>query len=107
MHVLEYGQEQEKTLLFLPCTAEPVWAFADTVALLSRRWHVFQVIYDGYQPEYAGDFTSVEQTVDAVTEYQSLDDPSVSGFFRFLARVGDGKMKMQIVRMDFASGAKR
>lgn len=28
MHVLEYGQEQEKTLLFLPCTAEPVWAFA-------------------------------------------------------------------------------
>ena len=39
--------------------------------------------------------------------YQSLDDPSVSGFFRFLARVGDGKMKMQIVRMDFASGAKR
>lgn len=69
MHVLEYGQEQEKTLLFLPCTAEPVWAFADTVALLSRRWHVFQVIYDGHQPEYAGDFTSVEQTVDAVTEY--------------------------------------
>lgn len=34
--------------------------------------------------------------------YQSLDDPSVSGFFRFLARVGDGKMKMQIVRLDFA-----
>lgn len=33
---------------------------------------------------------------------QSLDDPSVSGFFRFLARVGDGKMKMQIVRLDFA-----
>ena len=67
MHVLEYGQEQEKTLLFLPCTAEPVWAFADTVALLSRRWHVFQVIYDGHQPEYAGDFTSVEQTVDSVS----------------------------------------
>ena len=33
---------------------------------------------------------------------QSLDDPSVSGFFRLLARVGDGKMKMQIVRLDFA-----
>ncbi len=34
--------------------------------------------------------------------YQSLDDPSVSGFFRFLAKVGDGMMKMKIVRLDFA-----
>ena len=24
----------------------------------------FQVVYDGHQPEYPGDFTSVEQTVD-------------------------------------------
>ena len=34
--------------------------------------------------------------------YQDLKDPSVSGFFRFLARVGDGRMKMQIIRLDFA-----
>lgn len=34
--------------------------------------------------------------------YQNLDDPSVSSFFRFLAKVGDGLMKMQIIRMDFA-----
>ena len=53
----------------MPCTAEPVWAFADTIALLSHRWHVFQVIYDGHQPEYPGDFTSVEQTVDKVITY--------------------------------------
>lgn len=33
--------------------------------------------------------------------YQSLDDPSVSGFFRFLAKVGDNLMKMRIVRIDF------
>lgn len=33
--------------------------------------------------------------------YRKLDDPSVSGFFRFLAKVGDGMMKMQIVRLDF------
>ena len=30
--------------------------------------------------------------------YNDLKDPSVSGFIRFLARVGDGMMKMQIVR---------
>ena len=33
--------------------------------------------------------------------YNDLKDPSVSGFFRFLARVGDGMMKMQIVKIGF------
>ena len=33
--------------------------------------------------------------------YQSLDDPSVKGLFRLLAKIGDGWMKMQIVRMEF------
>lgn len=69
MQIWECGREHERTLLFLPCTAEPVWAFSESVALLSRKWHVFQVIYDGHQSEYSGDFTSVEQTVDEVTAY--------------------------------------
>ena len=34
--------------------------------------------------------------------YHDLNDPSVSGFFRFLAKVGDGMMDMRIVRLDFA-----
>ena len=29
--------------------------------------------------------------------YHDLKDPSVSGFFRFLARLGDGMMKMQTI----------
>ena len=33
--------------------------------------------------------------------YNDLKDPSVSGFFRFLARVGDEMMKMQIVKIKF------
>ena len=33
--------------------------------------------------------------------YNDLKEPSVSGFFRFLARVGDSSMKMRIVRLDF------
>ena len=33
--------------------------------------------------------------------YNDLRDPSVSGFFRFLARVGDHGMKMQIVKIRF------
>ena len=69
MKILEHGQQQAWTLLFFPCTAEPVWVFAETIAQLSQRWHVFQVVYDGHQPEEPGDFTSVEQTVDEVTAY--------------------------------------
>lgn len=34
--------------------------------------------------------------------YQSLDDPSVKKFYKLLAKIGDEKMNMQIVRMDFA-----
>ena len=33
--------------------------------------------------------------------YNDLKDPSVSGFFRFLAKVGDNGMKMQIVKIRF------
>ena len=33
--------------------------------------------------------------------YHDLKAPSVSGFFRFLARVGDSMMKMQIVKVGF------
>ena len=33
--------------------------------------------------------------------YNDLRDPSVSSFFRFLSKVGDGMMKMQIVKIGF------
>ena len=33
--------------------------------------------------------------------YNDLRDPSVSGFFRFLAKVGDNGIKMQIVKIRF------
>ena len=33
--------------------------------------------------------------------YNDLKDTSVSGFFRILAKIGDGMMKMQIVKIGF------
>ena len=69
MQILEHGQENKRLLLFFPCTAEPVWAFEGAMRLLSQKWRIFQVIYDGHQPENPGDFISVEQTVDEVTAY--------------------------------------
>ena len=68
MRTLEYGTGHEKTLLFLPCTAEPEWAFADAVGLLSQDYHVIQIVYDGHG-ETGEDFISVETTVDEVTDW--------------------------------------
>ena len=68
MRTLEYGKGNEKTLLFLPCTAEPEWAFADAVGLLSQDYHVIQIVYDGHG-ETGEDFISVETTVDKVTDW--------------------------------------
>ena len=68
MRVLEYGKEHEKTLLFLPCTAEPEWVFADSVGLLSQDYHVMQIVYDGHG-ETGEDFISVETTVDEVSDW--------------------------------------
>ncbi len=67
MRILEYGKEHEKTLLFLPCTAEPEWAFADSVKLLAQDHHVMQIVYDGHG-ETGEDFISVETTVDEITD---------------------------------------
>ena len=39
--------------------------------------------------------------------YHDLKDPSVRGFFRFLARMGDNRMNMQIVRIEFADGERQ
>ena len=33
--------------------------------------------------------------------YPSLNDPSVKGLYRLLAKIGDGRMKMQIVRIEW------
>lgn len=33
--------------------------------------------------------------------YNSLKAPAISPFFRFLSQIGDGMMKMRIVRLDF------
>ena len=35
--------------------------------------------------------------------YNDLRDPSVPGAFRLLAKIADGFMKMQIIRMDFTA----
>lgn len=37
--------------------------------------------------------------------YNDLKDPSVPGLFRLMAKLGDGYMKMQIIRMEFKENA--
>lgn len=63
------------------------FAVSDAVREISQWSHVIQVSSRGY-----------------MLGYNDLRDPSVSGFFRFLAKVGDGVMKMRIVRVEFGDG---
>ena len=65
MRVLEYGKANPKTMLFLPCTAEPEWAFTASVTLLAQDYHVLQIVYDGHG-ETGEDFISVEHTVEEI-----------------------------------------
>ena len=39
--------------------------------------------------------------ISTMSAYTDLKDPSIGGFFRLLAKVGDGMMKMQIVKINF------
>ena len=106
MRVLEYGKSNPKTLLFLPCTAEPEWAFTASVTLLAQDYHVMQVVYDGHG-ETGEDFVSVEHTVEEITGWLhehgifSLDAAyacSLGGacLTRFLA-VGEVKVGQAII----------
>ncbi len=78
--------------------------------LLRKTWLKIAKIKD------AGAFFAVSNAIKEITSwsdkisvsssgymlgYSDLEDPSVSSFFRFLAKLGDGFMKMQIVRIDF------
>ena len=72
MRVLEYGKANPKTMLFLPCTAEPEWAFTASGTLLAQDYHVLQIVYDGHG-ETGEDFISVEHTVEEIIGW--LHDP--------------------------------
>lgn len=63
------------------------FAVSDAVREISQWSHGIRVSSRGY-----------------MLGYNDLRDPSVSGFFRFLAKVGDGVMKMRIVRVEFGDG---
>ena len=54
------------------------------------------------------EFEDLEGTdgIESIEDNVDLKDPSVPGLFRLLAKLGDGFMKMQIVRLDFENRAK-
>ena len=68
-----------------------------------RRSRMLARISLSYAPKEIGAWDSRLQVTSRgyMLGYNDLRDPSVSGFFRFLARVGDGMMKMQIVKIRF------
>ena len=80
------------------------------VKMIAKTWLKSAKIKDvgayfavSYAPKEIGAWDSRLQVTNRgyMLGYNDLRDPSVSGFFRFLARVGDGMMKMQIVKIEF------
>ena len=64
MTIREFGQQNEKQLLFFPGSCEPWEVFAEAAKLLAEEYHVIYVTPDGHDPEEHSDFISVEKTVD-------------------------------------------
>ena len=64
MTIREFGQQNEKILLFFPGSCEPWQEFAYAAKELSALYHVLLVTPDGHDPEEHTDFISVEKTVD-------------------------------------------
>ena len=64
MLIHEFGQQNEKNLLFFPGSCEPWQEFAYAARELAARFHVLLVTPDGHDPEEGTDFLSVEKTVD-------------------------------------------
>ena len=71
-----------------------------------NSFHHFPKNFKGSYFEFGSieDHFKYRQAVMKAYPYNDLKDPSVSGFFRFLAKVGDGMMKMQIVKIRFGGG---
>ena len=64
MLIHEFGQQNEKVLLFFPGSCEPWQEFAYAARELAVQYHVLLVTPDGHDPEEGTDFISVEKTVD-------------------------------------------
>ena len=69
MIIREFGQQNEKLLLFFPGSCEPWQEFAYAARELAARYHVLLVTPDGHDPEERTDFISVEKTVDETVRW--------------------------------------
>jgi hypothetical protein len=58
MIIHEFGQQNEKLLLFFPGSCEPWQEFAYAARKLAARYHVLLVTPDGHDPEEGTDFIS-------------------------------------------------
>ena len=62
MTIFEYGEQNEKKLLFIATAAlEPYWAFQKQAEKLGDAYHVYAAAASGHDGK-PGDFTSIEET---------------------------------------------
>ena len=62
MKVYEFGAENEKSLVFFQCAAEPWWVFQASAEAVAKDYHVYLFIADGHD-ELGTEFVSIEKSV--------------------------------------------
>ncbi|MDO5715730.1 MAG: alpha/beta hydrolase, partial [Tissierellia bacterium] len=78
MIIKEYAMEHKKKLLFLPGAFSHDSWYSPCINLLSKKWHTFVVIYDGYHEPYEKSFVSVEDTAKEIVNFFQRKD--IHGF---------------------------
>lgn len=108
MKVYAFGEENAPVILLLPGTCCH-WKgnFGHVIPLLSDEYRVLCVSYDGFDETERTEFPTMLEETAKIEDYNDLRNQNVRKFFRFLSKVGDGMMNMQIVRLDFAKENKK
>ncbi|MDO5755283.1 MAG: alpha/beta hydrolase [Tissierellia bacterium] len=66
MQIKEYGCGNEKTMLFLPGAFSNYSWYLPAIQALSKTWHVYLVVYDGYHEPFDQSFQSVEKSAENI-----------------------------------------
>lgn len=80
MLIKEFGVENKKKLLFLPGAFTDYISYIKAVELLSEKWHVFLVVYDGHYEPFENSFTTLEDIAERLSKTDIVKFDLVYGF---------------------------
>lgn len=73
MKLIEYGKENNKSLLFLPCEFFPSAAYQKSLDILSKEWHVYQIDFDFQKDSFTSMKDVINQILNLLNKSKSFD----------------------------------